>query len=176
MSSHYSSTPYSNPPAYVPKSPTYDPNHDSREGISAASGPYMPTTQYNTNAYGRQQQPGPALHRGGSELRPSQPGHPQYQPDQTAQPYRPNEQYRHDVNPGPSTPRHASIDMARVSSAGSYGTENESPQSYNPAEGPKECVDVSLRLFQRSESILPTDTFPGGLGSACTPAALTMGI
>lgn len=140
MSSHYPSTPYSNPPAYAPVRPNYAPNHDSRTGSLVASGPYMSATHYNTNAYGRQQQPGPALHRGSSGIRPSQPGNPQYQPDRTAQPYRPNpnEQYRHDINPGPSTPMYAPVDMARVSSSGSYGTDNDSPQPYSSTESPKE--------------------------------------
>jgi hypothetical protein len=96
----------------------------------------MPTAQYKTDAYGRQQQPGPALPYRGNGISPSQPGYQQRLPDRTVQSYNPSGQYRQDVNIGPDSTYAPA--MTRGSSSGSYGTDSGSPQSHSSSEGSKE--------------------------------------
>ena len=140
MSSHYHSNPYSNSPAYPPARPGYAPNYGPQASSSATSGPYMPTTQYTTDQYGRQQQqqPRPALPYSGNVISPPQPGYQQRLPDRTVQTYGPNGQYRQGANTNPDTPMYAPVGMTRGSSSGSYGTESNSPQSHSSSEGSKE--------------------------------------
>lgn len=135
MSSNYPSTPYSNHPAHLPARPNYFSNYDPRTNSLVASNPY--STQYRTDAYGRQLPPGPAPPHSGNGFSPSQPGRPQTLPS-CAQPYVLNEQYRQDVNINHDIPRYAPANMTRGSSSRSYGTEGDSPQSQRSSEGPKE--------------------------------------
>lgn len=139
MSSRYPPNTYSNTPAYTPVRSGYAPSHDPRADRSAASGSYMPATQYRIDEYGRQQQqqqPRHALPHGGNVISPLQPGYQQRLPDRTIHPYQPSGQYRQDVNTSPDSPYAPA--MTRGSSSGSYGTEGGSPQSHSSSEGPKE--------------------------------------
>jgi hypothetical protein len=138
MSSYYPSN--SNVPPYAPVRPVYAPNYSPQASSTVASEPYMPTTQYTTDQYGRQQQqPRPALPYGSNGTSPLQSGYQQQLPDRTAQTYGQNGRYRQGANINLDTPMYAPVGMTRGSSSGSYGTESsDSPQSQSSSDGPRE--------------------------------------